>query len=103
MVNELDPNEAARRKERLELEVRLMAIEYALVHIGAAAFRRLDITAPTARKLSQDAGAKLLSETFPGADPAEADHWSAELADRVQGLLAWLSDILEASSSSSHG
>jgi hypothetical protein len=99
MGDEIDPNEPARRKERLELEVRLMAIEYAPVHIGAAAFQTLGITAPTARKISEDARTKLLSETFPGVDPAEADHWSAEIADRVQELLAWLSGILESRSS----
>lgn len=82
-------------RAKLELEVRLMAIEYAVVHIGAAAFKSLGISPEAARRMSEDARNKLLTETFPGADPAEADHWSAEIADRVKELLTRLSDVLE--------
>lgn len=83
-------------KEQVDLEIRLMAIEAALTQIGKLACLAAGITPEDARLMSENGRATFLKETFPGIDPAIADHVSAELADRVQDLLARIASDVEA-------
>jgi hypothetical protein len=71
----------------LDLELRLKAIEHVLVHIGKIVFLEAGITPEQMKTARENGRENLLRETFPGLDPALADHVSAELADRVDGLL----------------
>lgn len=82
-------------KQRIDLETRLMALEYALVHIGAVAFRKMGIDSSDIRATANAMRKRLLSETFSGADPAMSDHVSAEIGDRASWILTWLADVLE--------
>jgi hypothetical protein len=83
-------------KEQLDLEIRLIAIEAVLTQIGKIACIAAGITPELARQMSESSRATFLNEAFPGADPAIADHLSAELADRVQALLARIASDVEA-------
>jgi hypothetical protein len=74
-------------KAALDLEIRLQAIEFVLAQVGKIAMISAGITPDLAAQMRQNGREALLKETFPGADPAVADHLSAELADRVEALL----------------
>jgi hypothetical protein len=74
-------------KAELDLEIRLMAIEYVLVQIGKVTMLTARITPEHMTQMREAGRAQMLSETFPGIDPAMGDHAGAELADRVEGLL----------------
>jgi hypothetical protein len=83
--------------EELDLEVRLMAIEYVLAEIGKAAYLSVGVTPELAKQMRKNARETLLKETFPGVDAAMADHVGAELADRVEALLGRIENLVAAS------
>lgn len=83
-------------KEQLDLEIRLVAIESVLTQIGKIACIAAGLTPEHARKMSENSRSTFLNEAFPGADPAVADHLTAEIADRVQELLSYISNAVEA-------
>lgn len=73
-------------QEKIDLEIRLLALRRMIVHIGRIACVTAGITA---EHVMQERGAmreKLLRETWPGVEPAMGDHLSAELADELDGL-----------------
>ena len=74
-------------KEKLDLEIRLTAIEYLLINMGKAVYLTAQVPAEKMREMRENARTQLLSETFPGVDPSMGDHVGAELADRVEYLL----------------
>jgi hypothetical protein len=74
-------------KAELDLELRLMAIEYVLVQIGKIALINAGITPEQAKQMRENGREAMLKETFPGLDAAMGDHVGAELADRVEVLL----------------
>jgi hypothetical protein len=74
-------------KATLDLEIRLQAIEFVLTQIGKVALITAGFTVDQAAEMRKNAREGLLKETFPGADPAMADHVSAEFADRVEFYL----------------
>jgi hypothetical protein len=83
-------------KEQLDLEIRLVAIETVLTQIGKIACIAAELTPEHARQMSEKGRQTLLMEAFPGADPAIADHVTAEIADRVQELLSRIASAVEA-------
>ncbi len=76
-----------KNKATLDLEIRLQAIEIVLAQIGKIALIAAGITPELAAEMRKNGREALLKKTFAGADPAIADHLSAELADRVEYLL----------------
>ena len=74
-------------KEKLDLEIRLTAIEYLLINMGKAVYLTAQVPAEKMREMRESARTQLLGETFPGVDPSMGDHVGAELADRVEYLL----------------
>ncbi len=74
-------------KAKLDLEIRLQAIEFVLAQIGKIALVTAGITTEQAAEMRKNGRESMLKQTFPGADPAMADHVSAEFADRVEALL----------------
>ena len=74
-------------KTELDLELRLMAIEYVLVQIGKIALLDAGISPEQAKQMRENGREAMLKETFPGLDAAMGDHVGAELADRVEVLL----------------
>ena len=70
-------------KEKLDLEIRLTAIEYLLINMGKAVYLTAQVPAEKMREMRESARTQLLGETFPGVDPSMGDHVGAELADRV--------------------
>ena len=75
-------------KEKLDLEIRLTAIEYLLINMGKAVYLTAQVPAEKMREMRENARTQLLlGETSPGVDPSMGDHVGAELADRVEYLL----------------
>ena len=74
-------------KEKLDLEIRLTAIEYLLINMGKAVYLTAQVPAEKMREMRENAQKQLLGETSPGVDPSMGDHVGAELADRVEYLL----------------
>jgi len=74
-------------KAELDVELRLMAIEYVLAQIGKIALLSSGISPEQAKQMRENGRAAMLTETFPGLDAAMGDHVGAELADRVEVLL----------------
>jgi hypothetical protein len=74
-------------KKELDLELRLMAIEYVLALIGKITLLNAGITSEQAQQMRKNGREAMLKETFPGLDATMADHVGAELADRVEALL----------------
>ena len=75
-------------KEKLDLEVRLLALEYMAAHTLSVVYRLAGIT-PTVADIASDRGyERLMLETIPGNhDPALADHITAELASAIDALM----------------
>jgi hypothetical protein len=83
-------------KEHLDLEIRLVAIESVLTQIGKIACVAAGLMPEHARQMSENSRQTFLNEAFPGADPAIADHLSAEIAERVQEHLTHIANAVEA-------
>jgi hypothetical protein len=81
-------------RQRLELEVRLAAIEYLLINIGKAVYLTAQVPNEKMREMREGARKRLLTETFPGLDPTMGDHVGAELADRVEYLLGEIEKLV---------
>lgn len=84
-------------KEELDLELRLMAIEYVVAQIGKVAFCAAGLTPEHVKQFRRSGREKMMGETFPGVDAAMADHVGAELADRVEALLGRIENLVAAS------
>jgi hypothetical protein len=84
-------------KAELDLELRLMAIEYVLVQIGKITLIDAGITSGQAKQMREAGRELMLKETFPGLDAAMGDHVGAELADRVEALLNRIEILVEES------
>jgi hypothetical protein len=74
-------------KEKLDLEIRLIAIEWVIVKIGMTAAIAAGLNPEHVKQIRENARKDVLKETFPGADAAMADHVGAEIADRVEDTL----------------
>ena len=86
-------------QEKIELEFRIQAIEYVLIHIGkisllAAAGFDPEASNYAARNLRAAAAHKLNKETFPGLNAAWSDHVASELQAAVDKLLAGIEAVV---------
>jgi hypothetical protein len=81
-------------KAELDLELRFMAIEYVLAHIGKAALLSAGITPEQVKQMREAGHEVMLRETFPGLDAAMGDHVSAELAIHVERLLGQIETLM---------
>jgi hypothetical protein len=81
-------------KEKIDLEIRLAAIEYLLINMGKAVYLTAQVPNEKMREMREGARKRLLSETFPGLDPTMGDHVGAELADRVEYLLGEIEKLV---------
>jgi hypothetical protein len=81
-------------KAEVDIELRFMALEYVLAHIGKAALLNAGITPRQVGQMREAGRAVMLKETFPGVDPAMADHVGAELADHVERLLGQIESLV---------
>ncbi len=84
---------------KLDLEIRLRAIEYVLAHVGKIALMALNnwdeaATNLAARRLRGAAQGKLGVDTYPGAAPEVSDHLAAEFQARVDALLEQLENAV---------
>jgi hypothetical protein len=82
-------------KAELDLELRLMAIEYVVAQLGKITLITAGITSEQAAQMRANGRTAMLKETFPGLDAAMADHVGAELADRVEALLNRIETLVE--------
>jgi len=73
-------------EDAIKQEARLIAIEYVLTHVAKAAYLRFPAAVIELAHTNIRQG--LREESFPGADPALADHFSAEISENVDRLLA---------------
>lgn len=74
--------------DKLQLEVRLTALEIGLTYVAKAAFLAAGVTPQHVREMRERAGARLRNETYPRIDPVWADHFSGELEAEVDRLLS---------------
>jgi hypothetical protein len=81
-------------KEKIDLEIRLAAIEYVLVHVAKAVYLTAGVSSDKMRELRENARTTLMRETFPGLDPSMGDHIGAEMSDRVDVLLDWIEKLV---------
>lgn len=86
-------------KEQLDLEIRLQAIEYVLIHIGKISLLGItnaDGPAATyaARNLRRAVSEKLGDETFPGLHAVWSAHVAAEMQEAVDKLLAGIENVV---------
>ncbi len=84
-------------KWRINLELRLSAVEFVLAEIGKMILLDAGISPDGARQMREAARETLLNDPFPGADSAMADHAGAEFADRVDALLGRIESLVAAS------
>lgn len=76
------------QKREIDLEIRLWAAEVVIAELMALLFKLGKYPAADVAALREAVGARLEAETYPGAGAEWSDHVNAELADRVDQLLA---------------
>lgn len=75
-------------KERVDLEVRLLAIEHVVAHTLSLVYRLVGVSPEMARRAGAEGYERTIAEPIPGAkDPFLADHVSAEIANAVDALM----------------
>lgn len=84
------------RKEDVDLELRLQAIEFLLVEIAKVSYAQAGVTPELLSETRKALRQNLLNQQFEGADPATGDFLSAEIADRVDALFARVDTRLRA-------
>jgi hypothetical protein len=81
-------------KEKIDLEIRLAAIEYVLINVTKAVYLTAGVPSDKMREMREGARTRLMAETFPDLDPSMGDHVGAELADRVEYLLGEIEKLV---------
>jgi hypothetical protein len=80
-------------KERLELSIRLSAIEYMVAHTLNILLKHSGADEKAIAEVEAKASQMFRTTTFPGLDPALSDHLSAEFAaaiERLQDMARWM-------------
>ena len=75
-------------KDKFDLAASLAAIEHVLAYVGRVAALSAGLSPEQLAQARENARKTLLLETWPGVDPALADHLSGEIADRVENLIS---------------
>ena len=76
--------------DKINQEVRLIALETVLVHVAKVAFVALGVSEETVRQSRLLVRDKLSKGTLPGLHPALSDHYSAEIETAVDELMGSL-------------
>lgn len=71
----------------MQLEARLIAIEYLLQHLFKVTYRLAGLGTEHVAKSHQSIRETLEKETFPELDPAMSDFAAAEISQEVERLL----------------
>lgn len=77
----------------IKAEARLLAIEHLLANLFRIVYEQAGMTDAGVEAINRMARLQLDKETFPGADPALADLWAAEIRDAVTKLLSLISEM----------
>ena len=80
-------------KEKLELSIRLSAIEYMVAHTMNIVLKHSRADEKAIAAAETKANQMFLTTTFPGLDAAVSDHVSAEFAaaiERLQDMARWM-------------
>lgn len=90
-------------KKELDLEIRLIAIEWVIVKLGMTIALAAGFTPEYVKQMRESAREGVLQETFPGMEATMADHVGAEIADRVEVLLRRIEILHRKAYAKAHG
>ena len=79
-------------KASLDAVADMVAVKYVLEHVAKIAFLAARLQPEHASQMRANAKEVLREETFPGVDAVLADHFSDEVAHRVDQLLAGIEE-----------
>jgi hypothetical protein len=90
-------------KKELDLEIRLISIEWVIVKLGMSLALMGGLTPAYVKQMRESAREGVLKETFPGMEATMADHVGAEIADRVEALLRRIEILHRKAYAEAHG
>lgn len=82
-------------KNRLEVEVKLFALEQIVLHLAKMLFCATGVSEEGVKQFRASCREKLSAQTLPGVDPAIADHVTAEVQSEVDRLAAHIERLVE--------
>jgi hypothetical protein len=82
-------------KNRLDVEVKLFALEQIVLHLSKMVFCATGVSEEGVRQFRASCREQLSAQTLPGVDPAMADHVTAEIEAEVDRLAAHIERLVE--------
>lgn len=84
-------------KDKIDLEIRLTALEQFVYEVGKVAFIKAGLDPDQIGQYAENAYQKISSDTLPGVDPAQADHAVDEVAKAVNEHFLHVRNLVQAS------